>query len=102
MLAAKFRFPLLVIFVSFCAPPVLAQSFTPGNLAVLRVGDGTQTLVGSGNTLFLDQYSTAGSLLSTINVPDSGAGALLISGASSSEGGLTRSSDFSLLILARL
>lgn len=100
MLGLPIRFPLLVSFGFLFVRFSLAQSFTPGNLAVLRVGDGTQTLVSSGNTLFLDQYSTGGSLLSTINIPDTGAGALLISGASSSEGGLTRSSDFSLLILA--
>lgn len=77
-----------------------AQSFTPGNLAVLRAGNGTEALVNSGNSLFVDQYTVNGALVGTIAVPDSGAQALLISGTAGSEGGLTRSLDRAELILA--
>ena len=75
-----------------------AQFFTPGNLALLRVGDGTQTLVSSGNTVFIDQYTTNGSFVNDTNLPDSGTNALII-GSASSDGGLTRAMDRSSLII---
>src|SRR5580765_5453988 len=77
-----------------------AQSFTPGNLAVLRIGDGTQALTNSGNTIFVDQYTPSGGLVGSTAVPDTGGGTLLLSGVSGSEGGLTRSMDRSLLVFA--
>jgi hypothetical protein len=76
-----------------------SQSFTPGNLAILRIGNGTETLVSSGNSLFVDQYTTAGAFVNSIALPDSGSDALLLSGASGSEGGFTRSMDRSLLVI---
>jgi hypothetical protein len=76
-----------------------AQCYTPGNLAVLRVGDGTQTLANSGNSLFLDQYSSSGLLVNTVTIPDSGTNALLLSGTATSEGGMTRSLDRTVLVL---
>jgi Ig-like domain-containing protein/immunoglobulin I-set domain protein len=74
--------------------------FLPANLVVLRGGDGFQTLTNSGNTLFLDQFTTNGSYVSTMNIPDSGTNALLISGTSSSEGYLTLSDDGKSLVIA--
>jgi len=69
------------------------------NLVVLRLGDGAQTLINSGNTLFLDQFTSAGSYLSTMFIPDQGASALLISGVASSEGYMTRSADGRILAI---
>lgn len=41
------------------------------NLVVLRLGDGVQTLSGAtGNTIYLDQYTTSGTYISTIQIPD--------------------------------
>src|SRR5215469_1799978 len=77
-----------------------SQTFTPGNLAVLRVGDGTETLVSSGNTLFIDQYTTAGARITSLKLPDTGADALLTSGTATSEGGMTRSVAGSQLVIA--
>ena len=99
MLALRSRILLLAALLS-CVAQIHSQSFTPGNLAVLRIGDGTQTLVSSGNSLFIDQYSPGGTLVTTIPLPDTGAGALLLSGTSSSEGGLARAFDRSELVLA--
>jgi hypothetical protein len=81
-------------FVSAQAAPTY---FTPGNLAVLRCGDGTQTLVHSGNTVSIDQYRTNGTLVNSTNIPDSGLHALILSGVAGSEGGLTRSMDATTL-----
>jgi hypothetical protein len=101
MMLSRIRFcsPFLIASV-LTAYTTLSQTFTPGNIAVLRVGNGTETLVSSGNSLFVDQYTPAGALVNSTAVPDTGAEALLLSGASSSEGGLTRSLDRTSLILA--
>jgi hypothetical protein len=89
------------------AMAVLAQaqspSFIPGNLAVLRWGDGTQPLAASGNSVFIDQLSTVGTNASPVNsvsVPDSGTNALILDGTAISEGGLTRSMDGTVLCFA--
>ncbi|HEX3719718.1 MAG TPA: hypothetical protein VH595_17335 [Verrucomicrobiae bacterium] len=45
------------------------------NLILARVGDGAQPLSGAtGNTLYLDQYTTNGTYIDTIQVPDEGLG----------------------------
>jgi hypothetical protein len=72
----------------------------PSNLVVLRVGQGAQTLTNSGNTLFLDQFTSNGSYVSTMALPDSGPSALLISGVATSEGYMTLSGDGRLLAVA--
>jgi hypothetical protein len=76
------------------------RQFLPGNLAVLRLGDGVESLSSHGNSVFLDQFSTDGTFLNSITVPDDGTNALIVSGSASSEGGLTRSADGRLLLLA--
>jgi len=75
-------------------------TFFPSNLVVLRVGDGAQTLINSGNTLFLDQFASNGAYVSTMALPDSGASSLLISGVATSEGYMTLSGDGRLLAVA--
>ncbi|HEY3913429.1 MAG TPA: immunoglobulin domain-containing protein, partial [Verrucomicrobiae bacterium] len=77
---------------------------TPTNLEVIRIGDGSQTLSGAtGNTLYLDQFTTNGGYVSTIMVPDSGNQTLLVPGAGSDGGNeayLTRSSNLEYLNFA--
>lgn len=75
-------------------------TFFPSNLVVLRVGDGAQTLINSGNTLFLDQFASNGAYVNTMALPDSGTSALLISGVATSEGYMTLSGDGRLLAVA--
>jgi hypothetical protein len=77
-----------------------AAPFLAGNLAVLRIGDGTETLASSGNSVFIDQFTPNGTLAGSISLPDNDTNALLISGSASSEGALTRSPDGRLLLLA--
>jgi hypothetical protein len=81
----------------FVSAQAASPYFIPGNLAVLRLGDGTQALVHSGNTVFVDQYSTKGAWVNSTNIPDSGLHALILSGVAGSEGGLTRSIDATTL-----
>ncbi|HEX3717620.1 MAG TPA: lamin tail domain-containing protein [Verrucomicrobiae bacterium] len=81
------------------APPILFAS----NVVIARVGDGSQTLSASGNTIYLDQYQTNGSYVSTLMVPDSGPRALVASGYGSDalyETMLTRSSNQNFVNLA--
>jgi hypothetical protein len=68
------------------AGPVLAAAFTPGDLVIYRVGDGTGSLVNTGNAVFLDEYTPAGVLVQSITLPSSGTDALIASGTQTSEG----------------
>jgi hypothetical protein len=56
---------------------VVSNTYIPlssSNLIIARVGDNVQTLSGTtGNTLYLDQYTTNGVYLNSLLVPDSGA-----------------------------
>jgi hypothetical protein len=55
--------------------PTGALQLYSTNLILARVGDGVQPLSGAtGNTLYLDQYTTNGSYIDTIQVPDEGLG----------------------------
>ncbi|MGA2750159.1 MAG: CotH kinase family protein [Verrucomicrobiota bacterium] len=77
-----------------------ALPFTPGNLAVVRVGDGAESLSSHGNSVFVDQFTTGGALAGSIAIPDESSNALITSGSATSEGGLTLSPDGRLLMLA--
>ncbi|HWD21246.1 MAG TPA: immunoglobulin domain-containing protein [Verrucomicrobiae bacterium] len=77
-----------------------AQVFTPGNLAVERVGTGTGALSSAGTAVFIDEITTAGVAVQSFAIPSSGATALVNSGTATSEGQLTRSTDGSELVLA--
>jgi hypothetical protein len=78
---------------------VSASTFTAGNLAVLRIGNGTESLSSSGNSVFIDQFTTNGTLAGSIPIPDNATNALVVSGSASSEGALTRSADGRLLVI---
>lgn len=80
--------------------PVRAYDFGAGNLVVTRVGDGVQVLTNTGNTVFIDEFTTNGALVNSITLPDTGPVAFLLSGQANSEGGLTRSMDRKSLALA--
>ena len=63
-----------------------AAPFTPGNLAVLRVGDGAAALTSAGTAVFIDEYTTTGSLVQSLAIPANGSPQLVVSGTASSEG----------------
>ena len=75
----------------------VAAPFTPGNLVVYRVGNGSAAnLSANGNPVFLDEYTTSGALVQSIPLPATASGgnkALVASGTASSDGLLTRSAD---------
>jgi hypothetical protein len=79
---------------------IKAAPFLGGNLLALRVSSGTLTT--SSAAVFIDEFSTAGSLVQTISVPSSGGNACTLPGISSGaiSGKLTTSTTGSLVSLA--
>jgi hypothetical protein len=92
----------LALSCSSLLAPVLAQ-ITPGNLVVLRVGDGSASLTNAATAVFLDEYTTAGAYVQTVALPTAASGAqraFACSGTATSEGALTQSVDGNYLIAA--
>ncbi len=83
----------IAILVGLWGGVVFAGPLSAGNLVVVRVGDGVQTLANTGNSVFLDEYTVIGALAGTTTIPDSGTNALIMSGSAGSEGVLSRSGD---------
>jgi hypothetical protein len=79
-----------------------ATPFTPGNIVVYRVGDGTTSLVATGNPVFLDEFTVAGAKVQSVALPRTGAGAqraLVASGTATTDGLMTRSEDGHCLVV---
>jgi len=90
----------LIIAVCFS---LAAQSFTAGNLVVVRVGDGITTPTGASTAVFLDEYTTSGSLVQSVAMPSSPSGSnapLTLSGTAASEGAIVPSVDGRYLTVA--
>ncbi len=68
-----------------------------GTWLCLQIGDGSTTLSSSSLPVKLVEYTTAGSLIQTINFPSSGSAQVTLSGTGTSEGALQRSTDKRLL-----
>src|ERR1700756_616360 len=92
-----------------CTAGTMAQTnqrilagFTPGNLVVYRAGSGTGSLVNTGNPVFIDEYTTSGTLVQSIALPTTVTGSnqpLVCSGTASSEGLISLSADGRYLVL---
>jgi hypothetical protein len=78
--------------------------FTPGSLVVVRVGTGTGGLTTSATAVFLDEYTTSGSLVASRPLPTTatvtGNAALTLAGSGTAEGALQLSADGRYLTLA--
>jgi len=59
---------------------VLAQAFTLNDLAVLRVGDGTTTLVNTGGPISIQDITRTGTVTNTVNITSTGVSGLQVSG----------------------
>jgi hypothetical protein len=96
---------ILIVFHLFAITAAFSQTpdaaFTPGNLVVFRVGDGTTALNNNAFPVFLDEFTTTGTLVQSIAMPTSvnGANKILTSAGSSFEGWLTLSVDGQFLVL---
>ena len=79
-----------------------AGNLTPGNIVVVRVGDGTAALTNSSTAVFLDEYTTSGTLVQSLPAPTTVSGsnhALTVSGIATSEGSLNLSANGMYLTL---
>ena len=72
-----------------CGGSAFAQVLTSGNLVVERFGTGAAALSSASTAVFLDQYSTTGTLGTGIVMPTTGATQLTNSGTATSEGLIT-------------
>ncbi len=77
-------------------------AFTAGNLIIDREGrdSGAPYNTGGGTPIYLDQYTTSGTLVNTTAIPTNGANAFLNAGNSTLEGHLTVTPDGTKLVLA--
>jgi hypothetical protein len=79
--------------------PALAAPITPGNLVVFRAGDGITALTGTAAPVFLDEYTTAGTLVQSFPVPTTGTTQqLTVVGNATTEGIISRSQDGTRLV----
>jgi hypothetical protein len=84
---------------------LFAAAFTDGNIIICRVGDGTTAEASTGDPVFLDEYTTSGTLVQSIPMPTTSSGsgnspnALVMSGTATSEGLITRSTDGRYIII---
>ncbi len=85
-------------------PPDAARAgAAAGDLVIYRVGDGSSSpLANTGNPVFVDEYTAAGSLVRSTPMPTAPSGAnhaLVASGVATSEGFITRSTDGRFCVL---
>lgn len=95
------RFSLLLAAVAL-ATTAPAQ-ITPGNLVAVRVGTGATALTNASTAVFLDEFTTGGTLVQSVPLPTAASGLhkpVTCSGTATSEGGLTQSADGRFLLLA--
>jgi hypothetical protein len=81
---------------------VVPAAFTPGDLVIYRVGDGTSALNSNATAVFVDEYTPSGTLVQSIPLPTSVSGLsrrLTASGTATSEGLITRSVDGRYILL---
>ena len=77
--------------------------FTPNNIVVLRIGDGSAVLSNAGTLVFLDEYTPAGTLVQSIQLPvviNGGNRRFVTSGSATSEGALILSPNRQFLTMA--
>src|SRR5689334_3130360 len=73
--------------------------FTPGNIVVYRMGDGTGPLTGNMSPVFLDEYTTSGTLVQTIAMPSTGSQKITMFGNAFFQGSMTLSADGRYLVV---
>ncbi|MGD9722530.1 MAG: beta strand repeat-containing protein [Pirellulales bacterium] len=82
------------------ARALLAVDFTPGNLAVIRIGDGADPLLFEATEAFIDEYTPGGTLVQSIPFDTAGAERFGLTGGGFTDGGLTRTDDGQYLVAA--
>ncbi|RZK61047.1 MAG: hypothetical protein EOO59_06020, partial [Hymenobacter sp.] len=77
-------------------------TFTPGNVAVVRVGDGSAALTTAATAEFVDEYTLSGTKVQSIALPtaDNGTVRAFTNSGTATSDNLTRSADGRYLLLA--
>jgi len=94
---------ILASFLALGAVLAAQAQFTPGDLVVLQVGDGSAALTSAGTAIFLDEYLTSGFQSAptyNVTISASGANSLVNSGTATSEGALNLSANGQYLVFA--
>jgi Carboxypeptidase regulatory-like domain/Calx-beta domain len=84
------------------AGQAFAAPFTPGNIAVCRVGDGVAAITNTGTAVFVDEYTPSGTLVQTVAMPTAISGSnlrLVVVGTGTTDCQITRSSDGRYLVI---
>lgn len=76
-----------------------AAAFTAGDVVIYRIGTGASSLTNASTAVFLDEYSTSGTLVQSIAVDTTGTNKLTASGTATSEGMINLSSNGNYLAL---
>ena len=88
-----------VVVASLLPLAASAASWSPGDLFLVRVGDGVSTLASSaGPVSLLEVGPSGGSVIQSVDIP-SGSGGLQVSGTATSEGELLINSDLTSVTL---
>src|SRR4051812_22738904 len=87
-----------VLCLALLAAVSSAATITPGNLVIYRVGTGSAALGTTATAVFLDEYTTAGTLVQSIAVPSTGTSAMTAVGNATTEGIISPSQDGSALV----
>jgi hypothetical protein len=99
---SKLKKYLSVILILFYLNSSAQVSFTPGNIVVYRVGTGASILTNAAAPVFLDEYTTSGTLVRSIAMPVAVSGSnkiLTAAGNGNSEGMLNLSMNGQYLVL---
>lgn len=92
-LRASYLKAISAVAAGLAATAATAGPFTLGDLVIYRVGDGSAALGTTATAVFLDEYTTGGSLVQSLILPSSGAGALTAVGNATTEGVLSRAQN---------
>jgi len=96
-MSQKIKFAAHACVALLLAGGALAAPFTPGNIVVYRIGDGSATVAAAnGRPVFLDEYSPSGTLVQSVAMPTLASGAdkaLVASGSATTDGNLSLSAD---------
>jgi Carboxypeptidase regulatory-like domain len=79
-----------------------AAAFTPGNIAVCRIGDGAAALTSAATATFIDEFTPSGTLVQSVALPTAVSGLnqiLTNSGTGTTDCSITRSADGRFLVI---
>jgi len=95
----NFKYIIILILLGNGLCGVGQVPFTPGNIVVYRVGDGSSVLNSGATGVYLDEYTPTGTLVQSILLPTTGSKKITMGGSTLNSGFLTLSSDGKYLVV---